>query len=119
MMGRDWKESSISFVKEETKMRLNEIRLGTENLEASVNFYTQTLGLKEIERISNVVALQGRDINGCVVLEDEIYEKYRHISFTVDNLDNIVQKLEDADVDVDLENYDDGTRTAHFKGLRM
>ena len=97
-------------------MRLNEIRLGTENLEDSVNFYTQTLGLKEIDRKSNAVALQGRDINGCVVLEAEIYEKYRHISFTVDNLDNIVQKLKTADVDVEVENYDDGTRTAYFKG---
>ena len=101
-------------------MRLCEIVLGTENLEASVNFYTQTLGLKEIEYRTDdqgqtvAVALQGKDINGCLVLAADVDEKFGYISFTVDNLDNIVQKLKTEGVDVEGENYDDGTRTAYF-----
>ena len=48
------------------------------------------------------------------MLVPNVDEKFSHISFTVDNLDNLVQKLKTADVDVELKNYDDGTRTAHF-----
>lgn len=100
-------------------MHLRGIHLVTDNLEDSVNFYTQTLGLKEIERASDIVALQGKDISSCLLLlqkDADMDEGLDHISFTVENLDNIVQKLEDADVDVRLKNYDDGTRVAHFEG---
>ncbi|MYC15510.1 MAG: hypothetical protein F4Y39_17445 [Gemmatimonadetes bacterium] len=99
-------------------MHLRGIHLVTDNLEDSANFYAQTLGLKEIERESDIVALQGKDISGLLLfLKDaDVDEGLDHISFTVENLDNIVQKLEDADVDVRLKNYDDGTRVAHFEG---
>ncbi len=118
-MGRGWKESSIHLFDEETKMHLRGIHLVTDDLEDSVNFYTQTLGLKEIERASDIVALQGKDISSCLLLlqkDTDMDEGLDHISFTVENLDNIVQKLEDADVDVELKSYDDGTRVAHFEG---
>ncbi len=120
-------------------MNLNGIYLVAEDLEDSVNFYTQTLGLKEIERTpdivslqerefikrkkqkkSNTIALQGKDISGCLILgsqtatKGEMDEGFACISFTVDNLDNTVQKLKDEDVDVKLKNYDDGTQRVSF-----
>ena len=120
-------------------MILNGIYLVAYDFKDSVNFYTQTLGLKEIERTPdtvalqerefikkekrnkfNTIALQGKDISGCLVLgsqratKGEMIEGFACISFTVDKLDNIVQKLKDADVDVKLKNYDDGTQMASF-----
>ena len=101
-------------------MRLCEIVLGTKNLEDSVNFYTEALGLKEIERRADDkgqtfgVVLQGKDINSCLVLVANVDENFSHISFTVDNLDTLVQKLETEGVDVDLQNEDNGTQTAYF-----
>ena len=98
-------------------MRLYEIVLETENLEDSINFYTQTLGLKEIERESNAAVLQGKDISSYLILlqKDAGEDKgFAYISFTVENLDSIVQKLKTVDVDVERKNYDDGTRTAYF-----
>ncbi len=118
-MKRGWKVSSISFVREEIKMYLRGIHLVTDNLEDSVNFYAQTLGLKEIERESDRVALQGKDIGSCLFLHQktaDMDEGLDHISFTLENLDSIVQKLKNAGVDVELKNYDDGTRTAYFFG---
>ena len=99
-------------------MHLRGIHLVTDDLEDSVNFYANTLGLEEIERESDIAALQGKDISSCLLLlkDADVDEGLDHISFTVENLDNIVQKLEDADVDVKLKNYDDGTRVAHFEG---
>ena len=104
-------------------MNLNGIYLVADDLEDAVNFYTQTLGLKEIERTpdtvalqerefikrkkqkkSNTVALQGKDISGCLILgsqtatKGEKDEGFACISFTVENLDNTVQKLKDEDV---------------------
>ena len=49
-------------------MRLYEIVLETENLEDSINFYTQILGLKEIERKSDTAVLQGKDISSYLIL---------------------------------------------------
>ena len=100
-------------------MYLRGIHLVTDNLEDSANFYAQTLGLKEIERESDIVALQGKDISSCLLLlqkDGDVDEGLDHISFTVENLDSIVQKLKTADVDIKLENYDDGTQTAYFSG---
>ena len=118
-MERGWKVSSISFVREEIKMYLRGIHLVTNNLEDSVNFYAQTLGLKEIERESDRVALKGKDIGSCLFFHQktaDMDEGLDHISFTVENLDSIVQKLKNADVNIELKNYDDGTRTAYFSG---
>ena len=101
-------------------MRLCEIVLGTKNLEASVNFYTEVLGLKEIDHWTDDtgqtfgVVLQGRDINGSLILVANADEKFSHISFTVDNLDSLVQKLKTEGVDVELKNDDEGTQTAYF-----
>ena len=98
-------------------MHLREIHLVTDNLEGSVNFYAQTLGLKEIERESDLVALQGKDISSCLLLHQknaDVDEGLNHISFTVENLDSIIQKLKTADVDIKLENNDDGTQIAYF-----
>lgn len=98
-------------------MNLSGIYLVADDLEDSVNFYTQTLGLKEIERTPDTVALQGKDISSCLLLlqkDADMDEGLDRISFTVENLDRIVQKLENADVDVKVENYDDGTQTAYF-----
>ena len=98
-------------------MRLYEIVLETKNLEDSINFYTQILGLKEIERESDTAVLQGKDISSYLILLQKDVGEYKglaYISFTVENLDSIVQKLEDEGVDVERKNHDDGTRTAYF-----
>lgn len=100
-------------------MHLREIHLVTDDLEGSVNFYVQTLGLKEIERESGTVALQGKDISNCLLLyqkDADVDEGLNHISFTVENLDSIIQKLKTADVDIELKNNDDGMRVAYFSG---
>ena len=98
-------------------MNLRGIHLVTDDLEGSTNFYTQTLGLKEIERESDIVALQGKDISSCLLLlqkDTDMDEGLDHISFTVENLATIIQRLKTADVEVKLENYDDGTPVAYF-----
>ncbi len=85
-------------------MHLREIHLVTGDLEESVKFYTQTLGLKEIERSPDTVALQGKDISGCLILgKGEIDDGFDSIHFEVDNLYSTIQKLEAEGVDVDLE----------------
>ena len=98
-------------------MHLREIHWVTDNLEDSVNFYARTLGLKEIERESDIVALQGKDISSCLFLHQkdaDMDEGQIVVCFTVENLDSIVQRLKTADVEVKLENYDDGTPVAYF-----
>lgn len=96
-------------------MRLSSIVLGTENLEDSVNFYTQVLGLKEIDHRTDDkgrtvgVDLQGRDVNCCLTLTPDLPDGESFICFTVDNLDSIVQKLNKEGVDVEIHDEDEGT----------
>lgn len=101
-------------------MVLNGIYLVTSNLEDSVDFYTRTLGLKEIARDSDEVCLQGREIGGNLILcsQESVDRDEGSIamSFSVDNLDSIVQELKSWDIEGELKNNDDGTQEAIFFG---
>ena len=101
-------------------MVLNSIYLVTSNLEDSVDFYTRTLGLKEIARDSDEVCLQGREIGGNLILCPQEYvdidEGAIIMSFAVDNLDSIVQELKSWDIEGELKNNDDGTQAVTFRG---
>ncbi len=101
-------------------MILNSISLVTSDLEDSVDFYTRTLGLKEIERDSDSVSLQGREIGGSLkLLSQESMDLDAgsvSIAFTVNNLASIVYKLKNLGEDVEEKNNDDGTQTTSFLG---
>ena len=101
-------------------MILNSIGLVTSDLEDSVDFYTRTLGLKEIERDSDGVSLQGSEIGGSLKLwSQESVDMDAGsvvIAFTVNDLASIVYKLKNLGVDVELENNDDGTQETGFLG---
>ncbi len=93
---------------EETEIRIDGLALKTDDVEDSVQFYTQVLGLKEIEGLSyeddeDYVGLQAGDIV-IELLSTGWFESegFDHIDFTVNNLDNTAQKLKDADVDVEF-----------------
>ena len=102
-------------------MVLNSISLVTSNLEDSVDFYTRTLGLKEIARDSDEVCLQGREIGGNLILWSQEYvdmdEGSIILSFSVDNLDSIVQELKRWDIEGELKNNDDGTQAVTFRRM--
>ena len=101
-------------------MILDFIGLVTSDLEDSVDFYTRTLGLKEIERDSDSVSLQGREIGGSLELLSQesvdMDEESVIIAFTVNNLASIVYKLKNLGEDVELENNDDGTQETDILG---
>ena len=100
-------------------MVLNGINLVVSDLDDSVDFYTRVLGLKEIARDSDEVCLQGREIGGSLGLwsQESVDRDEGSIlmSFSVDNLDSIVQELKRWDIEAN-ENNDDGTQEAIFLG---
>ena len=101
-------------------MVLNGIILVVSDLDDSVDFYTRVLGLKEIARESDEVCLQGREIGGNLILcpqeAVDMDEGSIIMSFSVDNLDSIVQELKRWDIESELKNNDDGTQEATFPG---
>ena len=101
-------------------MILNSIGLVTSDLEDSVDFYTRTLGLKEIGRDSDSVSLQGSEIGGSLkLLSQESVDLDAGsvvIAFTVNDLASIVYKIKNLGVDVELKNNDDGTQETGFLG---
>ena len=101
-------------------MVLNGIILVVSDLDDSVDFYTRVLGLKEIARDSDEVCLQGREIGGNLILcpqeSVDMDEGSIILSFSVDNLDSIVQELKRWDIESELENNDDGTQAVTFFG---
>lgn len=101
-------------------MILIEIGLVTSDLESSAHFYTQTLGLKEVERAVDYVELRGKGTNsylGLASQEDAGMDAGSvAMTFAVDNLNSIVQELKRFGVDVERDNDDDGTQTGIFLG---
>ena len=101
-------------------MVLNSIILVVSDLDDSVDFYTRVLGLKEIARDSDEVCLQGREIGGNLILcpqeSVDMDEGSIIMSFSVDNLDSIVQELKRWDIESELKNNDDGTQAITFFG---
>lgn len=101
-------------------MILIEIGLVTSDLESSAHFYTQTLGLKEVERAVDYVELRGKGTNsylGLASQEDAGMDAGSvAMTFAVDNLNSIVQELKRFGVDVEIEKNDDGTQGTVFLG---
>ena len=107
---------------EETEFRLLRLNMKTNDVEGTVLFYTQILGLKELEGSAY------KDNEDFVCLQDEnIYIGIRkkrwledggfdHIAFgvAVDSLDTLVQRLKDEDVNVELFN-DNGAQCVLFE----
>ena len=107
---------------EESESRLLRLNLKTNDVEGTVLFYTQILGLKELEGFAHrgnedFVCLQVANIYIGIRkkrwLEDSGFD---HIAFGVaaDSLDTLVQRLEDEDVDVELFN-DNGAQGVFFE----
>ncbi len=106
--------------------KIHKIALVTDDVEGSVKFYTETLGLEVIERFpveddEDYVFLKAGDM----ILElmpkksMEAEEGFHHISFRVDSVDASSQDLRDKGVPIEKEPFDAGTggiRLAFFKG---
>ena len=106
--------------------KIHKIALVTDDVEGSVKFYTETLGLEVIERFpveddEDYVFLKA----GEMILElmpkksMEAEEGFHHISFRVDSVDASTQDLKDKGVPIEKEPFDAGTggiRLAFFKG---
>ena len=106
--------------------KIHKIALVTDDVEGSVKFYTETLGLEVIERFpveddEDYVFLKAGDM----ILElmpkksMEAEEGFHHISFRVDSVDANAQDLREKGVPIEKEPFDAGTggiRLAFFKG---
>lgn len=106
--------------------KIHKIALVTGDVEGSIRFYTQILGLEVIERFPNeddedFVFLKSGDI----ILElmpqktMETTEGFHHISFRVESVDEAAQGLKDQSITLDQEPFDAGVggiRLAFFKG---
>ena len=106
--------------------KIHKIALVTDDVEGSVKFYTETLGLEVIERFpveddEDYVFLKAGDM----ILElmpkksMEAEEGFHHISFRVDSVDASAQDLKEKGVPIEKEPFDAGTgsiRLAFFKG---
>ena len=106
--------------------KIHKIALVTDDVEGSVKFYTETLGLEVIERFpveddEDYVFLKAGDM----ILElmpkksMQAEEGFHHISFRVDSVDESVQDLRNKEVPIEKEPFDAGTggiRLAFFKG---
>ena len=106
--------------------KIHKIALVTDDVEGSVKFYTETLGLQVIERFpveddEDYVFLKAGDM----ILElmpkksMEAEEGFHHISFRVDSVDASAQDLKEKGVPIEKEPFDAGTggiRLAFFKG---
>lgn len=106
--------------------KIHKIALVTDDVEGSVKFYTETLGLEVIERFpvdddEDYVFLKAGDM----ILElmpkktMEAEEGFHHISFRVDSVDASTDDLRSKGVPIEKEPFDAGTggiRLAFFKG---
>ena len=106
--------------------KIHKIALVTDDVEGSVKFYTETLGLEIIERFAveddeDYVFLKAGDM----ILElmpkksMQAEEGFHHISFRVDSVDASVQDLRDKGVPIEKEPFDAGAggiRLAFFEG---
>ena len=108
---------------EEIETRINGLALKTDDVADSVNFYTQVLGLTEIEGWTyeddeDNVGLQAGDM--VIELSSTGWFETKGLSFlrfAVDNLNHSVQKLEAAGVDVDVGDVNEnGHRWVFFNG---
>ena len=103
----------------------HKIALVTDDVEAAVNFYTQTLGLEVMERFPNeddddYAFLRAGDI--ILELMPQITTQadlgFHHISFKVDSVDDSAQELKDKGVELEEEPFDAGDTGIRLSFLR-
>ena len=107
--------------------QIHKIALVTDDVEETVRFYTETLGLEVTERFpteedEDFVFLQA----GAITLEImpkktmEAEEGFHHISFRVDSVDGAAQELKEKSVTMEVEPMDAGVggiRLGFFRDL--
>ena len=105
---------------------IHKIAVVSDDIEGAVRFYTETLGLTELERFPNeddedFVFLKAGNIILELMPQKTMQEDvgFHHISFKVGNVDASVGDLEAAGVDIAVEPFDaEGTdiRLSFFNG---
>ncbi len=95
--------------------RLHKIALVTDDVEGTVRFYTERLGLEVMERFPNeededFVFLKAGDITLEIMPKKTMaaQEGFHHISFQVDSVDGAAQELKAKSVDMEVEPMDVG-----------
>ena len=106
--------------------RIHKIALVTEDVEGTVRFYTETLGLKVTERFSteddeDFVFLQAGDITLEIMPKKTMgaEEGFHHMSFRVDSVDGAAEELRAKSVDMEVAPMDAGVggiRLGFFRG---
>ncbi len=105
---------------------IHKIAVVSDDIEGAVRFYTETLGLTELERFPNeddedFVFLKAGNIILELMPQKTMQEDvgFHHISFKVGNVDACAGDLEAAGVDIAVEPFDaEGTdiRLSFFNG---
>jgi len=107
--------------------QIHKIALVTDDVEETVRFYTETLGLEVTERFpteedEDFVFLQAGDITLEIMPKKtmEAEEGFHHISFRVDSVDGAAQELKEKSVTMEVEPMDAGVggiRLGFFRDL--
>ena len=105
---------------------IHKIALVSDDIEGAVRFYTETLGLTELERFPNeddedFVFLKAGDMILELMPQKTMQADvgFHHISFKVGNVDRSAGELREAGVDIAVEPFDaEGTdiRLSFFNG---
>ncbi len=105
--------------------KIHKIAVVTDDVEGAVEFYTRTLGLREVERLpaeddEDFVFL---DAGGFLLelmpqktMQAEV--GFHHISFKVDSVYETGRKLQDKGVELEKEPYDAGVGGIHLSFFR-
>ena len=104
---------------------LHKIALATDDVEGTVKFYTEVLGLELMERFpaegdEDFVFLKA----GNIILEVmpkktmQAEEGFHHISFKVDDMDAAVKELAEKGVEMEVAPFDAGAAGIHLAFFR-
>ena len=106
--------------------RIHKIALVTDDVEATVRYYTETLGLEVAERFpvegdEDFVFLQAGDITLEIMPKKTMAaeEGFHHISFRVDSVDGAAEELKAKGTEMEVEPADAGVggiRLGFFRG---
>ena len=104
---------------------IHKIALVTDDVEAAVNFYTQTLGLEVMERFPNEDDDDYAFLRAGDIILELMPQKttqadlgFHHISFKVDSVDDSAQELKDKGVELEEEPFDAGDTGIRLSFLR-
>ena len=104
---------------------IHKIALVTDDVEGSVKFYTETLGLELMQRFpaeddEDFVFLKAGNIILELMPQKTMGTEagFHHISFKVDSMDNAVEELGDKGVEMEVEPFDAGVEGIHLAFFR-